>query len=349
MIQIENISVNEKYSISLWFNKDYTKENFIFGKEKEKQEFFRNRNIESYEIVNKKRTFGEIIENGLAFAESNDLHIVRNSVYGLVSVLKQGRGVYEIEPYKVEIFRIYNSTDNVLEQYVILKLWHEFLVQHKEVNSIANTMRRKQWEQIGILYGEFADRMLMPFEKKFISAEAIKTCFGQTKIETLVTEKNIDCIFTFEEDILPLYIMYLTELSRRGKHILNCEICGRQFVAARKDTKVCGSKCKAQRQAGYFQEHKEKVKEDMLDKIYQQNRDGYDNFLKKLDKLNTPDEIVAKYKQAKYDFLSEGKKKRKAYRNGGLKKSELSNWISIDRMKRIKLEADISSMIIDSF
>ena len=33
MIQIENISVKQKYSISLWFNKDYTKENIIFGED----------------------------------------------------------------------------------------------------------------------------------------------------------------------------------------------------------------------------------------------------------------------------------------------------------------------------
>lgn len=40
MIQIENISVKEKYSISLWFNRDYTKENIILGEERVKQDFF---------------------------------------------------------------------------------------------------------------------------------------------------------------------------------------------------------------------------------------------------------------------------------------------------------------------
>ncbi len=91
MIQIENISVKENYSISLWFNKNYTKENIIFGEEA-KQSFFRNEKAEIYEIVNKKRNFGAIIEDGLAFAESDNLHAVKNAVNGLAKVLKQGRG-----------------------------------------------------------------------------------------------------------------------------------------------------------------------------------------------------------------------------------------------------------------
>lgn len=342
MIEIENISVDEKYSISLWFDKEYTKENILWGNKNSKQGFFRNEKHKINEIVNKKRNFGTIIEDGLAFAQNEALSSLRNSVNGLVSVLKQGRGIYEIEPYKIELFRIYNATDNILAKYVILKLWHEFLVQHKEVNSIANTMRRKVWEQIGIDYGAFADRMLMPFENKFVSADDVADYSGNVRIETLKTDKSIECIYTFNEDILPMYIMYLTELTRRGKHIRTCEICSRQFVASRKDTRVCSTKCKAQRQAGYFQEHKEKTKDDTVDKVYQRNRDGYDNFLKKLDKLGASEDIIQQYKEAKYAFLDEGKKKRKAYRDGKLAKGELLDWIRADRLKRMDLEIKIS-------
>lgn len=344
MIQIENISVSEKYSISLWFNKDYTRENIIFCEEKAKQIFFRNKNTEGYEKENKKRNFGSIIEDGLAFAESDNLRAVRNAVNGLAKVLKKGKGNYDIEPYKTELFRIYNGSDNVLEQYIILKLWHESMLKHKEENKRIYS-NRQYWEKIGGEYQEFADKMLMPFENKFTSADDVKARSGQARIETFITEKSIECVYTFDEDIMPLYVMYLTELARRGKHIRTCEICGRQFVASRKDTRVCGSKCKSQRQAGYFQEHKEKVKEDMVDKLYQQNRDGYDNFLKKLNKLNVSSDIVNPYKEAKYAFLAEGKKKRKAYRNGELKKSELTDWIRKDRTKRMGLEQDINDVI----
>ena len=54
MIEIENISVDERYSISLWFNKEYTKENILWGNEKSKQGFFRNEKHETNEIVKKK-------------------------------------------------------------------------------------------------------------------------------------------------------------------------------------------------------------------------------------------------------------------------------------------------------
>jgi hypothetical protein len=342
MIQIENISVNEKYSISLWFDKSYTKENFIFGEEETKQMFFRNKSTEGYEKENLKRNFGTIIEDGLAFAESDNLRAVRNAVDGLVRVLKQGKGIHEIEPHKTELFRVYNSTDNVFARYVVLKLWHEMLVRHKELNSIVNTMRRKQWEQIGIEYGEFADKMLMPFEKKFISADDVKGRSGQVRIESMITDKSVDCIYTFDEDIMPLYVMYMTELSRRGKHIRTCEICGRYFVASRKDTQICGDKCKSKRQSGYFQLHKEKVKKDIVDATYQQNRDGYDNFLKKLKKLGISDDVINPYSEAKYAFLREGKEKKKAYRDGKLEKSDMLEWIRADRLKRIGLEQEIS-------
>lgn len=341
MIQIEYISVNEKYSISLWFNKDFTKENVLFGEEGMKQIFFRNKSTQNYEKEYRKSNFGTIIENGLAFAESDNLRIIRTAVDGLASVLKQGKGIHDIEPYKTELFRIYNNTDNIFERYVILKLWHECLVKHKEVNSLLNTMRRKQWEQIGMSYGSFADKMLMPFEKKFIVVDDVMARSGQVRIETLITDKSVESIYTFDEDIMPLYVIYMTELTRRGKHIRTCEICGRYFVASRKDTRVCSGKCKAQRQAEYFQEHKEKVKDDIVDKTYQQNRDGYDNFLKKLNKSNAPADVVNSYKEAKYAFLEEGKRKRKAYRDGKLKKNEMLEWIREDRLKRIGIEQNI--------
>ncbi|MCH5210716.1 MAG: hypothetical protein J1F01_07110 [Oscillospiraceae bacterium] len=345
MIQIENISVKQKYSISLWFNKDYTKENIIFGEEEAKQSFFRNENTDDYEKENSKRNFGTIIEDGLAFAESDNLRAVRNAVDGLAEVLKQGRGKEQIEPYKVELFRIYNGSDNILEQYVILKLWHEFMVKHKEENSIVNTMRRKQWEQLGIYYGEFADKMLMPFEKKFTSAGDVREKSGQARIETLATEKTVEAIYTFDEDILPLYVLYMTELAKQSKHIRTCEICGREFVASRKDTKVCGAECKKVRQAQYNTSHKEKVKDDAVDKMYQNNREGYDNFSKKLKRLGVADDIIEGYGEAKYAFLDEGKKKRKAYRDKKLPKGELLDFIRTDRVKRMKLEGEIETKI----
>lgn len=344
MIQIENISVKQKYSISLWFNKDYTKENIIFGEEESKQLFFRNEKTEIYEIVNKKRTFGTIIEDGLAFAESDNLRAVRNAVNGIAEELIKGHGNDDIAPYKTELFRIYNSSDNFLEQYVILKLWHQSMITHKEENSVENTFRRKRWEQLGLAYGEFADKMLMPFEKKFTKSDDVRELSGQARIETLATDKTVEAVYTFDEDILPLYVLYMTELAKQGKHIRTCEICGREFVASRKDTKVCGAKCKSQRQAGYFKEHKEKVKDDVIDKMYQNNRDGYDNFLKKLNRLEVDDEIIEEYKKAKYAFLDKGKKKRKAYRVGTLKKNELTEWIRQDRNKRMDLESRIELM-----
>ncbi len=346
MIQIENISVNKRYSISLYFDKNYTKENLIFGEEEAKQSFFRKKENGIYEKENFKRNFGTLIEDGLAFAESDNLRAVRHAADGLAEVLKQGRGREQIEPYKVELFRIYNSSENVLERYVILKLWHEHKVQHKEINKIANTMRRKQWEQIGLEYEQFANRMLMPFEKKFTTADEMAEYSGGIRIEMQSVDKSRECIYTFDKDILPLYMLYLTELSRQGKHIRTCEVCGRKFVASRKDTRVCSAKCKSQRQAGYFKEHKAKVKDDIVDKTYQQNRDGYDNFLKKLNRLNASENVVEPYKQAKYDFLDKGKKKRKAYKAGEIKKSEILDWIRADRSRRFEIERDISERII---
>lgn len=345
MIQIEHISVKDKYSISLYFNKDYTKEIVIFGKEESKQEFFRNENNENYEKEIFKRNFGMLIEDGLAFAESNDLCDVKSATNGLISVLKQGRGFPEIEPYKTEMFRIYNGIENMFERYIILKLWYEFLVKHKEVNSLVNTMRKKQWELIGAAYETFVSRMLIPFENKYISADDIKNCSGQARIETIITDKSVEHVFTFDEDIMPLYVIYLTELTRRGKHIRTCEICGRKFVASRKDTKVCSAKCKAQRQSRYFKEHKEKVKDDTLEKLYQNNRDGYDNFLKKLKKQGAADDIAEPYRTAKYAFLNEGNKKRRAFRKGELSKKALREWIEADRLKRFNLEDEILKLL----
>lgn len=344
MIQIENISVKQKYSISLWFNKDYTKENIIFGEEEAKQAFFRNEKTEVYEIVNKKRNFGTIIEDGLAFAESDNLRAVRNAADGIAHVLNIGHGNNDIAPYKTELFRIYNSSDNFFEQYVILKLWHQSMVKHKEENKRIYS-NRPYWEKIGGEYQDFVDKMLIPFEKKFTTVDDVKGLSGQARIEMLTTAKEVETIYTFDEDIVSMYVLYMIKFAKQGKHIRTCEICGREFVASRKDTKVCGAKCKSQRQAGYFKEHKEKVKDDIIDKMYQNNRDGYDNFLKKLNKLGVDDKIIEEYKEAKYAFLDKGKKKRKAYRNETLKKSELTEWIKQDRNRRMDLESKIELII----
>lgn len=73
MIKIENISVKEKYSISLYFNRSYTKGNIILGVTSSECGFFSNENDEIYENVNFKRNFGELLEDGLMFAKSADL------------------------------------------------------------------------------------------------------------------------------------------------------------------------------------------------------------------------------------------------------------------------------------
>lgn len=133
----------------------------------------------------------------------------------------------------------------------------------------------------------------------------------------------------------------MTELAKQDEQICTCEIFGRQFVASRKDTKVYGAKCKSQRQSGYFKESKEKVKDNIVAKTYQQNRDGYDNFLKKLNRLDAPEDVITPYKDAKYNFLNMGREKRKAYRNGKLKKSEFLEWIRADRLNRIDMKQNI--------
>ena len=101
MIQIENISVEQKYSISLYFDKGYTKENIILGREDERQAYFRNESTEFYEEEIFKRNFGTLIEDGLAFAVSDDLSGVRSCVAAFSEILSQGRGLDKLEPHKI--------------------------------------------------------------------------------------------------------------------------------------------------------------------------------------------------------------------------------------------------------
>ena len=336
MINIENISVKEKYSVSVWFSKDYKKEIFLFGNESQKRIFFSNKNAEIYETENKKRNFGELIADGLAFAKSDDIRVVRSNVDALADILKRGRGLDKVEPHKIELFRIYNSTENPMERYVILKLWHELMLRHDEVNSLKNTMQKGKWKQIGTEYAEFADRMLMPFERGFTGAADIQGLSGSMCMET-VTDKVTECVYTFDEDILPLYILYLSEFAKRNKTIQVCDVCGRQFVASRKDERACGTACRKDRQSGYNKTHKEKVGNDELDKLFQQNRYGYDNFIKKL-RAHGIDEVPAEYQALKNEYLGEGKDKRAAYRQGKLADEELRKWINADFQRRQKWE-----------
>ncbi len=240
------------------------------------------------------------------------------------------------------MFRIYNASDNILEQYIILKLWHQSMLKHKEENKRIYS-NRQYWEKIGGEYQAFAAKILMPFEKKFTKSDDVRELSGQVRIETLTDEKSVEVIYTFDGNILPLYVLYMTELAKQGKHIRTCEICGREFIASRKDTNVCSAKCKSQRHAVYFKEHKEKVKDDDVNKLYQQNRDGYDNFRKKLIRLDIDKNTLQTYLNKKYDFLFEGRKKRKAYRDKKLSKSELLDFIRTDRKKRMDLEHEIET------
>ena len=67
-------------------------------------------------------------------------------------------------------------------------------------------MRCKQWEQIGAEYEQLANRMLMSFEKKFTAVDDIRNSNGNIRLEMLTIDKGVECVYTFHEDILPLYI-----------------------------------------------------------------------------------------------------------------------------------------------
>ena len=118
-------------------------------------------------------------------------------------------------------------------------------------------------------------------------------------------------------------------------------ICGRDFVAARKDTKVCGAECKAKRQSGFFRAHKEKVKDDEVDRLYQRNRNGYDNFRKKPEKVGVADEVKQRYLDKKAEFLEQGRMLRKLCRDGKISEKELVEFVRMDMKERVQLESEL--------
>jgi hypothetical protein len=105
--------------------------------------------------------------------------------------------------------------------------------------------------------------------------------------------------------------------------------------------KVCGEDCKTERQKQYSKKHRENVEQDPCITAFENNRIAYDNFRKKFNKFDFPQEFIDSYEAVKDKFLSVGKIKKEQRVKGLISDDSFMKWVKGEAAKRVKLEDEV--------
>ncbi|MGM9937185.1 MAG: hypothetical protein ACI38A_07550 [Candidatus Ornithomonoglobus sp.] len=346
MLRIEDVSTDKKYSLSLCFNRNYTKEKLLFGEEPQKQKYFSNENPNEYGIVNKNRTFGATMIEAVQLSESEDyftlMTMTGEIAEGIINIPEHGLVSFNADYYKQELFRMYNTTENLLERYIVIRLWYALrliLEQTRPVDFYASDSIHKNWSRIGEAYLSFADNMLAFFDCECLSGNKTERYSGRIRIDSPDADNNTYChIFTDDRDVSVLLSMYRNKLLHQGKLIHYCDVCGSAFIASRSNESVCSDNCRNVRQSIYFRAYKDNTYNNIIYSEYEKLRSRYDNFVKKLRKQKTPDAAINSYIDFKHEFLEDGRKKKKAVKAGKLSEDAMLKWIDKKNIERINKE-----------
>lgn len=301
-MEIEVVESKDKYSFSLWFDRELNTEYFMFckgnGSVQDLQDTEKDNTLENIF----KRNFGSILTDCFNFAQSDNIQAIKEAVIGLADIIEQGQGRDKYTPHKEKLFRIYNNSNNLAEKAVVLMVWYNFRVKHAEMYKLINSMSHRQWHKIREQYEVYIEKLLAPFENRISTLEDILDTECNLSISVAETDIGFVNIYTWQNDLFPLYIIYLPLLEMQKKNILTCKECGKQFIAKRIDTQVCSDECKRKRQRGYNQKHIAKVNENPLVISYKEHRQRYLDFEEFLKGLKAPKELARECVQARKEY-----------------------------------------------
>ena len=301
-MEIEVVESKDKYSFSLCFDKELTTEYFMFCKETDIVRNLSKMKKDEKNTILFERSFGSILTDCFNFAQSDNFYDIKTAAESLAEVIRQGRGRDDYKPYKEKLFRIYNNSSNPIERAAAFMIWYQFRVKHDEMFATKNALSKKQWKRIGSEYEAYIEKLLAPFEDKISSLGDIIDTECELSVGVAETDSGYVNIYTWQNDLLPVYMIYLPLLEMQKMNILICKECGKQFIAKRIDTQVCSDECKRKRQRGYNQKHIVKVNENPLVISYKEHRQHYLDFENFLKGLNAPKELTRECVQARKEY-----------------------------------------------
>lgn len=282
---IEDVTSKDTYCFSLYFDKDWSKEYFVVRKDTGKSKILREIKKDEKNIIVLERDFGSIFMDWLNFAKSDKFLDIKSAAEKLAEIIQQGKGKKEYRPYKESLYQIYNNSDNPIEKAVALMVWYMFRVKHDEMFATKNALSKNQWKRIGLEYESYTERLFMLFYgniKQIYKAEC--------DVKIGLTDDGMN-IYTWYNELTPLYLIYIPLLEQQKKHILTCKECGKYFIASRINIQICSDECKRRRQRKYNQKHANKINSDPSIIAYKELRQRFLDFEKTLKENKMPKEI----------------------------------------------------------
>lgn len=171
------------------------------------------------------------------------------------------------------------------------------------------------------LYGEH-----WPWQEEAGTVQPLHDGESQVELWYPVGKWPFECVVAFAS-LQPVIFYYLQRIREWGLHVMQCGVCGRDFLAPTKRYEYCSDECRKARMAKAKREFDKRAKGDRLGQHGEAAYNHWYNHLRRLKRGNADPEKLAAFQAAMGIFRSEAKRRKDAVKRGELDFSEYTGWL----------------------
>ena len=244
-------------------------------------------------------------------------------------------------PYEeraMEILKEKFDNGDSVSRYVAMRIWYGYW-----------GIRGLEKKELNEAFFAFAQNIVRPFDLRplpleprtsvtpdhhvFRLAKELSICDKESVLYTSLGKDRLECI-TVEASLLPLKKYYADQISKWKKYIMQCEHCGKIFMADNQHYKYCSDVCKQQVREINLAKRSEHETTAAVDKLCTTANAYWNNRRRKIRKSNEwSEEDVRKYEIAMEMFQAEKVEMRKNFKHGTITFGELKNWLAAQQRR----------------
>lgn len=244
-------------------------------------------------------------------------------------------------PYEeraMEILKEKFDNGDIVSRYVAMRIWYGYWgirgQEKKNLNEDFFAFAQNLARLFGVRALPLEPRIsVTPEHHVFRYAKELALCDKESVLYTSLGRDRLECI-TVGASLIPLKKYYADQISKWKKYIMQCEHCGKFFMADNQHYKYCSDVCKQQVREINLAQRREHETTVAVDKLCTTANAYWNNRRRKIRKSNEwSEDDVRKYEIAMEKFQAEKVEMRKKFKHGTITFGELKNWLAAQQRK----------------
>ena len=225
--------------------------------------------------------------------------------------------------FNISLLEDLYMSDNLLYKYIALKLWQKYEKQELSLDINEDLT-------LPFRYNLMSD--ILEWQKSHPYNPLIDMPYEYFKypIQRLTVpqvEHNIEWVIA-DFALMPLIVYYLQNIYEKDKYFSYCKVCGKLFLSPDLyKTTMCSAKCRKKQKKINKQNYNERYKDVGYEKTQQNERMYWYNRLRKAQKLNADEKVIAKLEKEFERYKAASLKKKRQVKDGSLAYNDYATWL----------------------